>query len=210
MKLICLSDTHNQLTKVDIPDGDVLIHAGDFSNSGNYADHYTFAKQFGAYPHKHKIVVFGNHDVYAEKQTNIIRELFKEHGITVLLDEEIIIDGFKFYGSPWVPRYGNWAWMRDRGRHIGVKFDNIPENVDVLITHGQPYGILDTTIYGNGNQGCKELLKACIDKQPKHVMGGHLHHEGGTQLTKHGMTFYNLAICDEQYSPCRPVTVIDL
>ena len=67
MKIICISDTHNRHAEIDIPIGEVIIHAGDFSASGTRSETRDFLKWFSALPHPHKILVAGNHDFYLEK-----------------------------------------------------------------------------------------------------------------------------------------------
>ncbi len=210
MRVVCLSDTHNQLAGIKIPDGDVLVHAGDFSGTGNYEDHYKFAKNFGSYSHKYKIVVPGNHDRYTETQTQIVKDLFKDNGITLLIDESIEFEGRKFYGSPWTPTFGRWSWMKDRGRSIGKMWDNIPVDLDMLITHGPPHGILDWSIYDKVHCGCEELIKAIYDKKPRFHVFGHIHNSGGMSKVEDGISFHNVAICNEEYKVQDRIQVIEL
>ena len=63
IKFVCVSDTHNLTNKIQVPEGDVLIHAGDFTNSGKPDEVEWFNKWLGNLPHKHKIVIAGNHDI---------------------------------------------------------------------------------------------------------------------------------------------------
>jgi Icc-related predicted phosphoesterase len=188
----------------------MLIHCGDFSGRGNYEDHYKFAKAFGSYPHKYKIVIPGNHDIYSEAQPEVVRSLFKENGITLLIDEAAEFEGKKFYGSPWTPTFGRWSWMKNRGPSIGKMRENIPSGLDVLITHGPPYGILDLSIYGNVHCGCEELIKAIYDKKPKHHVFGHIHSFGGMTKIEDGVQFYNVAVCDEDYKIQDRIQIIEI
>lgn len=210
LKVVCLSDTHNQLHKIEIPDGDVLVHAGDFSGTGSLKDHLDFAIEFGKNQHKYKIVVPGNHDKYSQQQIDLVRNMFATVGINLLIDEAIEIDGKKFYGSPWTPTFGRWYWMKDRGRSIGRMWDGIPVGLDVLITHGPPHGILDWSIYNRVHCGCEELIKAVYDKKPKHHVFGHIHNSGGMTVIENGTSFHNVSICDEDYKPQDRIQVIEL
>jgi len=90
----------------------------------------------------------------------------------------VIIEGVKFYGSPWQPRFFDWAFNLDRGEEIKKKWDLIPMDTDVLITHGPPYGILDLTHEGE-KVGCEELMKAVLRVQPKIHIFGHIHEAYG-------------------------------
>jgi Icc-related predicted phosphoesterase len=210
VKVVCLSDTHGQIQKISIPEGDVVVHAGDFSATGSMRDHIEFASFLGALPHKYKLVVPGNHDRCSQIMTEGVREVFKFHGVTLLIDEAIEIEGKKFYGSPWTPTFGRWHWMKDRGRSIGRMWDGIPTGLDMLITHGPPHGILDWSIYSKVNCGCEELIKAVYDKKPRHHVFGHIHNSGGMVKAENGMSFHNVAICDEDYKPQDRVQVVEL
>jgi Icc-related predicted phosphoesterase len=100
-----------------------------------------FDDWLGTLPHKHKIVICGNHDLCFEDNPKEARKLMKN--AHYLEDETIEIEGLKFYGSPWQPEFHNWAFNLNRGEEIKKKWDLIPNDTDVLITHGPPYGILD-------------------------------------------------------------------
>lgn len=210
-RIVVISDTHNQHEKLVLPEGDILIHCGDFSGTGNYSDHFKFSKWMGEQNFKYKICTPGNHDRYSAEKLNISKDLFETHGVELLVDELSKQDhGLKIYGSPWTPRYGRWYWMRDRGRHIGVKWDNIPEKLDILITHGPPFGILDISVYDKINVGCEELLKEVLIKQPKHHVFGHIHHFGGQKHRTRWTDHHNAAICNEEYKPENKIVEFDI
>lgn len=205
-----LSDTHGQHQSLDLPSGDVLVHCGDFSRTGNYEDHYLFSKWMGEQDFKHKICVPGNHDRYSEQQTGVSKILFKDHGVILLIDEEIEIEGKRFYGSPYTPTFGRWYWMRDRGRSIGKFWDGIPNDLDLLITHGPPHGVLDYVPDDRISVGCEELLKAIKEKKPDIHVFGHIHEHGGQNLFEYNTHFYNAAICDENYEATNKIQVIEI
>src|ERR1700722_2905947 len=145
MKIVALSDTHAEHREVTVPDGDVLIFAGDFMTCGRrYAEVQSFGKWFSEQPHKHKILVAGNHDRLMQRDLKLCLSEFKD--VHYLQDSNVVIDGIKFYGSPWQPWFYDWAFNVNRGPDIKKYWDKIQSNTDVLITHGPPYGILDQSI----------------------------------------------------------------
>src|SRR5271166_4785835 len=155
MKIVAISDTHEQHAQVVVPEGDILIHSGDFTNLGKIPAVASFAKWMGSQPHKHKILIAGNHELTLQSPyRNIVTNLFKENGIIYLEDSGVEINGLFFYGAPWTPFFNDWAFnLPRRGMELMAKWDMIPDNTNVLITHGPPKGILDDTI-NDGSQGC--------------------------------------------------------
>ena len=87
----------------------------------------------------------GNHDRIVEEQTLLCREILKQKikNSTMLIDEEFTLNGIKFYGSPRTPEFFDWAFMYKRGKKAELIWSNIPDDTDILITHGPPKGILD-------------------------------------------------------------------
>lgn len=193
MRLICLADTHNEHQNISIPDGDVLIHAGDCTDGGTIKESRNFLEWFSSQPHKYKILVPGNHDFYFEKPENL-KSIPKN--IHLLIDQKLNINGVKFWGSPVTPGMDNWAFNRDRGKKIRKHWELIPEDTDILITHTPPYGILDEIDSGI-NLGCEELTQVLPVVQPKLHLFGHVHHASGSTKQK-GIKFFNLSILDER------------
>ncbi len=209
MKIWHISDTHMNHDKLQIPDGvDIVVHSGDATNYldpyRNEAEMRAFIDWFATLPIKYKIFVPGNHDTSIEKGL-IQQDLIESRKITLLLDRRVVIEGISFWGSPWTPRYGNWAWMVDRGT-INRKWDRIPEDVDVLITHGPPYGVLDAT-YNHHNKvelvGCSALAKRVAKLNLKLMLFGHVHscddiRNAGTRIVGGSQTiFSNGSCCDD-------------
>lgn len=197
-KIVCISDTHGKhdLITKDLPDGDIIIHAGDVSNVGKTHEIYDFLNWFSTLPYKHKIFIAGNHDFGFEINNDIAPE-YKELGVTYLMDKMVEIEGIKIYGSPWQPRFYDWAFNVDRGNAIAEKWALIPEDVDILITHGPPHGILDDTIQGL-RVGCEELYVKVMQIKPKCHIFGHIHYGYGTRITD-DTTFINAANLGERY-----------
>jgi predicted phosphohydrolase len=165
MRLVLISDTHDRRPS-DIPAGDVLIHAGDFACGDDRASLRRDIDWFKSQPHRHKIVVPGNHDLILTRQQDA-RDLLAP--AVLLSDSEVTIDGVRFYGVGW-----------------GSK-PAIPGGVDVLISHTPPFGVLD-----NG-MGSRELRQAVLAARPKVHVFGHIHGCRGHQIL--GVThFYNAVI----------------
>lgn len=202
MKVICVSDTHNKLSKIKIPDGDMIIHAGDVSSKGDYYDVLKFVKEFSALPHKHKIFIAGNHDFIFQYNKKQALELLKDTDIIYLEDNYTIIDNHKIYGSPWQPTFYDWAFNLNRGRSIKAKWDLIPNDVDILITHGPPYEILDiaprrANQYGE-HVGCQDLLEKILQIKPKYHIFGHIHNGYG-KCVQDDITFINASSLGENH-----------
>lgn len=222
MRIVFIGDTHGLHDRMThpIPDGDILIHAGDGTNVGRMNEVAAFGVWFRSLPHAHKIFVAGNHDWMFEKNRSMavqllnqgILNLFSDKPeIIYLEDSGVTIEGLKIYGSPWQPTFLDWAFNLDRGEAIREKWDLIPEGLDILITHGPPMGIHDQTAphLGSEHIGCEELMKAVERAKPKVHVFGHIH--GGYGKTQYPNTlFVNAAICDEAYKPWREPVVIDL
>lgn len=214
MKLVCISDTHNQHDFLELPEGDVLIHSGDWTGTGTTQQVIKFIRWFASQPHPHKVLVAGNHDItldlpfyqvnhhrFHKKKPHdahhIKSYVLREEGIHYLEDSSVTIDGVKFYGSPITPTFCNWAFNVDRGLPIRAVWSGIPEDTDVLITHGPPYGIGDE-IPGEGKVGCHDLLKRVREVKPKVHVFGHIH-EGYGVYEHEGTTFINPSSCCGSY-----------
>lgn len=214
MKIVCISDTHNCNEQIDVPDGDILIHSGDATSTGTTEEIRRFNRWFAGLSHKHKIFIAGNHDWLFEREPVSARRLL-DPSIIYLKDSACEIDGLKIYGSPWQPRFYDWAFNLMRGAEIAEKWKLIPNDIDVLITHGPPHGILDEVPrqWGIENTGCEELRKrvdeiAWFGKLKLHVFG-HIHCGYGRSEVN-GIQYVNASSCDEQYNPTQPPIVIDL
>ena len=212
MKITFISDTHakhNQVTS-SLPGGDVLIHAGDISNKGYRTEIQDFIKWFSTIEnYTHKIFIAGNHDFSCQDEVSAVEELLRLNpGSEYLYDDMFLIgdesadydDMVKVWGSPWQPEFYNWAFNLPRqGAELKEVWNMIPSDVDILITHGPPYGHLDYVTYSKQNVGC-ELLRDRIDLiKPKIHVFGHIHSSYGYKFdgTTH---FFNAAVLDERYN----------
>lgn len=206
-KLVCISDTHNHHDKIDLPEGDVLIHSGDFTNGGSALEIETFLRWYGDLDYKYKILVAGNHDWGFDTDREVHEKLARDLGIIYLNDKGVTLDGIKFWGSPVQPEFCDWAFNRrieedDISRYDWIKphWDMIPDGTDVLITHGPPMGVLDVSIYDGKNCGCPHLLEKVCEVKPKVHIFGHIHHWHGT-CSRYGIKFINASTCNERYDP---------
>lgn len=200
MKFVCLSDTHNLHNQLEVPDGDVLLHAGDFTNYGNKRDIQNFNLFLNKLPHTYKVIIAGNHDFMFERKPTKARALLTN--CIYLEDSAVEIEGFMIYGSPWQPWFFDWAFNLPRGKPLKEKWDLIPKDTDILITHGPPYGHGDKVIR-NGSQGCVDLLDAIQRVKPRYHIFGHIHE--GYGITKEGKTLcINASNVDFHYHPVNP------
>jgi Icc-related predicted phosphoesterase len=177
--IVAISDTHNQHDKVILPKGDILIHAGDYSNIGTREDTISFLDWFAAQPHATKIFIAGNHDFYAQRQPAEFRSLIPS-AVHYLENESIVVRGIRIWGSPYTPYFGGMAFNQKRGKNSKAIWDLIPDDTDILVTHGPPHGILDHT-YRYTHVGCEEL-KIKIDQiKPRYHIFGHIHEQPGVE-----------------------------
>ena len=237
MRVVHISDSHGAKfhTKLMIPECDVLIHSGDIGGRTTALELDEFLRWFEKQPANKKIFIAGNHDIildkahlYSKVDAGVISKhvaqeliaqadkLLEDHSDIVYLNNtEYIYSGVKFYGSPITPSFhkANWAFNADRGEEIKKYWGKIPGDVDVLITHGPPYGILDSipeTFKQSPNEdihrGCDDLLavmKHRLNSLKLHCFG-HIH-EGPTGIvTKYItgsklITFSNGAVISNDY-----------
>ena len=206
-RIVCVSDTHCMHDQIDVPDGDILIHAGDSTIAGIHSEVSDFNCWLGKLPHKHKIVIAGNHDWFFERNPDLGAAALSN--AIYLRDSSTCVEGLLIYGAPWQPRFCDWAFNIERGEPIRQKWDLIPERRDVLVTHGPPWGVLDRAHEGGEHLGCEELSAAVQRVKPRVHIFGHIH--GGYGQQQHDATLYvNASICDEAYRPVNAPIVIDL
>ncbi|GMS98898.1 hypothetical protein PENTCL1PPCAC_21073, partial [Pristionchus entomophagus] len=203
LKVVCTSDTHGNLWQImdRIPDGDVLIHAGDFTNFGTIDEIAEFNELMGRLPHPHKLVISGNHELgFDETEDLSIRRIkYRDNGtvfgyellrnVTYLQDSFVEIDGLIFYGSPWHPLKG-YPFYRPRNL-IDQEWARFPPRIDVLITHIPPLGYMD--LYQPVEHwGDFALLNRITDMRPRFHVFGHNHYWFGAQ-SNGPTTFMNVA-----------------
>ena len=211
MRITLVSDTHNRHKHVhnkglgDLPGGDLIIHAGDISSMGHRHEIVEFSKWYNQLEYDHRIFIAGNHDWGFQNNVEDITESISMYeGINYIQDETKTINhnnnDINIYGIPWQPEFCNWAFNLPRnGDELKSKIDSIPENTDILISHGPSFGILDTVEGRRSDHlGCELLRERIAVVKPKIHVCGHIHTGYGYYFN--GEThFFNAAVLNEQY-----------
>ncbi|MCB9832584.1 MAG: metallophosphatase domain-containing protein [Planctomycetes bacterium] len=205
-RIVCISDTHGHLDALSVPEGDVLIHAGDFCGRGDEGEIRRFLDRFRALSHRDKVLIAGNHDELFEAEPERARDLVT--GIHYLQDSGAEIAGLRFWGSPWQPAFFDWAFNLPRGPALAAKWALIPSGTDVLVTHGPPAGILDR-VHDGSHAGCADLLAAIARVRPRLHVFGHIHEDPGL-LERAGTIHVNASSCDRRYRPLQAPITVDL
>ncbi len=176
MRLVALADTHSYHAALTVPDGDVLVHAGDMTRLGTFDELEAVGAFLAAQPHRHKLVVAGNHDWGLARTPAQARALLG--AVTYLFDSGVTIEGLRVWGSPWQPTFFDWAFNLPRGRALAERWALIPEATDILITHGPPRGFGDRCADGR-REGCDDLLARIREVRPGLHLFGHIHEDRG-------------------------------
>ncbi|HEX9637880.1 MAG TPA: metallophosphatase domain-containing protein [Acidobacteriota bacterium] len=206
MRIVCLSDTHGYNDRVQVPEGDLLLHAGDHSGR-SLREVVKFNAWLASLSHRHKLVIAGNHDfAFAGPEQEQARRAL---GAAVYLEDSgLEVGGLQVWGSPWQPWFMNMAFNLQRGAAIRAKWDRIPREVDILITHGPPHGVMDRVVRGD-RVGCEELKAAVRQRRPRLHLFGHIHEAYGMR-EEGGVRFVNASICNQRFEPVNRPIVIDL
>lgn len=201
MRLVVVADTHLFTDDLHVPEGDVFVHAGDLCRGGDLEELAHAAAWIASLPHRHKVIVAGNHDRSFVDAPAAARTMIAP--FHYLEDSEVVIEGLRFYGSPWQPAFHDWAFNLPRGEALAAKWRGIPRGIDVLITHGPPEGIGDSSWAVRA--GCADLLARVREVEPRLHVFGHIHQDGG--VWTHGATvFANVTTWECEREP----TVIDI
>lgn len=220
MRAWIISDSHSKEKLLKVPEGiDMVIHAGDAgtykSPSMNANGILDFLSWYRSLDIAEKVFIPGNHDGSIEAGL-IPKSEFD--GIHLLQHEAKVIAGLKFFGSPYTPEFHQWAFNVPRNR-LEQYWKDIPEDTDILVTHGPPKGILDLTINEDGHPfqcGCKSLWNRIKVVQPRFHIFGHIHQESdcpnAAMMNVNGLktTFINAAVVDLQYKICNNGFVIEI
>lgn len=209
VSITAISDTHEQHDALNLAPGDILVCTGDITYRGEPFQIQRFAVWMAQQPFKHKILIAGNHDWLFEKNKEKAKEILGPE-IIYLQDSSVTVEGLKIYGSPWQPRFFDWAFNADRGDIIQKYWDQIPDDTNVLLTHGPPMGIGDETKRAK-DIGCANLrntIQYRLKKLKLHVFG-HVHPGHGTYHAD-GLIYVNAAICNDAYKPINPAQTVIL
>ena len=205
VKVVAISDTHNKHNSITIPPCDILIHSGDESMMGKKEEIEAFAYWFDKQPAKHLVWTPGNHSVKLKAHWPGSKRWLSDISprTNVLVNSHVTLEGLKIWGSPVTPWFHDWAWNVQRGPDIKKYWDMIPDDTNIVVTHGPPNGILDKVAPGTPweqNVGCEELATALLRIKPKLVVFGHIHEGYGCQLSQ-GTIYCNASIMDTGYKP---------
>lgn len=201
MIIDCISDLHGYFPSLG--GGDLLIVAGDLTGWDLPSEYDLFNQWLSKQDYKSKVVIGGNHDGSLQNKKTAICAT----NAVYLSDSHHEFEGLKIWGSPWTPNFGNWYFMKERGNAIKEKWDMIPDDTDILITHGPPFGILDQVTMGNrggskeGFAGCEDLRRALLRIKPMLHVFGHIHENGGKQIDLETCTCVNASLMDRDYNP---------
>lgn len=210
-----MSDTHGRHGHFELEGGDFLLHSGDVSSRGRPEEILTFINWLEMQDYRHLVWIPGNHDWDLEKNFAYWKSECDKRGIHLLNDSGVVLDGIKIWGSPVQPWFHSWAFNRARTQkeatrlHGWIKphWDMIPEDTEILLTHGPPMGIGDevTNVMGTSynppqHVGCEELLKRIKETQIKLHVSGHIH-EGRGHHYEGPVTYVNASSLDRMYYP---------
>jgi len=188
MRILHISDTHSKhrLLK-NLPEADVIVHSGDMCFAGTAGEFSDFVDWFCSLNYPCKIFIAGNHDVILYEANADKLQSFLPENVAYLCNSGVEIEGIKFWGAP---------FMLEFGEKLQTEFSKIPLDIDVLMTHNPPHGILDFD--DNINYGCPDLLKSIEQINPRYHLFGHIHAAHGIKEIGQ-TTFVNAAIMNEVY-----------
>jgi Icc-related predicted phosphoesterase len=209
----CTSDIHGNIKDIEIPECDILLIAGDIGRHGRqiYKDAnwlgYDFNPWLEKQPAKHIVMTPGNHDIIFQDALKLVPKL----SCNVLIDELVEIEGLKIYGSPWQTRFYDWGFNLTEDK-LKLVWDKIPADIDILLVHSPPFGIMDMTQHPGypckriGSRSLAERIKVI---RPKYVVFGHNHGEPGV-IERDGITYINATLVDDSYIVKNPPIMIEV
>ena len=211
MRIVCFGDTHGYHKKVQIPHGDMLIFAGDYTKDhteDEIGQLTRFNEWLGKFRHSHKLTIAGNHDWFFHFNHHYATNLVTN--ATYLNDSMTTIDGLKIWGSPITPYFRGWAFNRHPGPEIQRHWDMIPDDIDILITHGPPAGILDKVESGEkvGSVDLKNTINERLNSLKLHVFG-HIHPAWGKE-EHNGVIYVNCSKGYHWLGENKPAIVVEI
>ena len=217
MKVCVTSDLHGYLPEIE--PCELLLICGDIVSlkhqrySKSCKQWYTkvFQPWIDSLSCDKVLFIPGNHEVGVEGHEDEYRKLFSPtNKATILLHdyyEYLSNDGivYKIFGTPYCKIFGNWAFMRTNS-DLKEKFSEIPEGLDILITHDVAYGYADQSLQDIGwgteeHFGTVELRDAILEKKPKFHLSGHIHTANHNLIMIGDTKHYNVSYVDETYTP---------
>lgn len=235
MRLVFISDTHQQHDQIPLGGG-TLVHAGDLTFHGTVEEVAKETRWLKAIRvsggFEEAVFVPGNHDWLAETDPAMMRNLVEEAGWRYLDHRPAVIGGFRFFGSGYTPRFYDWALNVERGPALARLWAQIPDDTQILVTHGPPHGHLDEVnrpagemdaedfgAFGRGDYkrchkrthvGCADLAQRIQSLKDLKVHAfGHVH-EPGIEVGANGVTYINASTCDQSYKAVHKPIVLDI
>lgn len=224
-KIVGISDTHNKHNKLIIPECDLLIHCGDYSFKGYDSEVKNFYHWLNKQPARHKISIQGNHEVYVQNNFEHSKQIALSEcpDVHFVTHDLIEIEGLRIFCSSWTPEFHMWAYNAARYQkeaerlripYIKDKWNQIPNDIDILACHGPVHGIHDQVYYVDGvtpkeRVGCWHLGEKLQQTTAKIFMCGHIH-SGNGYREFNGKKYYNVSNCGETYSIDYPPTEIEI
>lgn len=207
-RITVISDTHGKHEKLNsfLDGGDILIHAGDISSMGHNHEITNFCKWFdGIDNYDLKVFIAGNHDYGFEERWDEVSQIVNSYKTITYLQDDWVgfqknnLKEIRIWGSPWQPEFYSWAFNLPRnGNELEAKWNEIPTDTDILITHGPAWGYVDTVIGRTDHLGCEKLIDRIEQIKPTIHICGHIHSGYGYQ-TNGNTHFINASVLNEQY-----------
>jgi predicted phosphodiesterase len=214
MKIVAMSDMHGLLPET-VPACDLLLLAGDLAPVKNHgisfqADwlDWEFRYWLKRQPARKIVGIAGNHDFIFEQEPNRVPRGLQW---TYLQDEGIEWEGLKIWGTPWQPWFCDWAFNGDP-ETLQRQWALIPDDTDILIVHGPPFGFGDGVPIKDGvlrNCGCPHLLERIQTIKPLIIVFGHIH-EGRGEWQLGRTRLANVTLVDAWYKPVYEPWVYEL
>lgn len=224
MIIDCISDLHGSYP--ELTGGDLLILAGDYTARDRLSQWAEFFRWLKRQLYEKKVLVAGNHDGFlargypqSQQEAHQLKEVQEfleqecseeiDHDFEYLCDSGCEFGGLKIWGSPWTPEFCNWHFMLPGGDAIKAKWDLIPDDTDILITHSPSFGVLDEVKNRvkpkfERRLGCAQLREAVERVEPGLHVFGHIHGGYGTTTLKHegsNTLCVNAAFMNDDYEP---------
>lgn len=229
MKVVAMSDLHGTLLPVeDIEPCELVCICGDIVplkiQANSHKTKRWLRNEFKTWceslPCDKVVFIAGNHDFYLQDLDFMYSVFPKDGKVTYLFHEGYVYTSregkeYSIFGTPYCKIFGNWAFMDTDERLIEL-YKSIPENLDILLTHDQPYGwgdVLEQLITpwaDSSHIGNQPLSKAILEKQPKYLFCGHLHSTTHNCVEIGETKRYNVSIKDERYDPVYDPLVLDI
>ena len=207
VKLLCMSDTHFDEDAVQKDTCDIFVHAGDFLGNGTLVEFLSFVNEIrDKIKYKYAILCPGNHDWICERDVSLCRGILNKNEF-LLIDDAINLFNLKMYSCSYTPIFYDWAFMKKESELKEI-FKRIPDDTDVLITHGPAYGILDKNYRGNCC-GSHALLERIQEVKPKLHIFGHIHQSYGKRKYR-GTKYINCSLLDDNYTMTNKPVIVEV